>query len=150
MSHISLTYHIIWRTHKSERTIFEDRERDLYNYIFGICKQLNCHLYRINSMPDHVHMCVEVHPTLSLSDFMRTIKKQTSVWIKNNKSLFPCFDGWGNGYAAFTYSAEERNVIIEYIKKQKEHHKRLTFKEEYEFFMKKYQLDLEKDKFLEG
>ena len=60
MSHISLTYHIIWRTHRSERTISEEHERELYAYILGICNAKKCHLYRINSMPDHLHLCLEV------------------------------------------------------------------------------------------
>ena len=74
MSHISLTYHIVWRTKRSQRTITEEHERDLYAYIFGICKEKKCTLYRVNSMPDHVHICVEVHPSIAVSDFVKTLK----------------------------------------------------------------------------
>ena len=148
MSHISLTYHIVWRTKRSERTINEMHERDLYAYILGMCQEKNYHLYRLNSMPDHFHMCVEVHPTLAVSEFMQVIKQETSRWITAHKEWFPHFDGWGNGYAAFTYSVKERPNVIEYIKNQKEHHHKATFREEYEALMREFGLDPEKDLFL--
>lgn len=148
MSHISLTYHIIWRTRCSERTIFEDHERDLYAYILGICQSKKCHLYRLNSMPDHFHMCVEIHPSISVSDFMKSLKQETSHWIKERSAWFPYFDGWGNGYAAFSYSAKDRPIVIEYIKNQKEHHRKESFENEYKELMREFGLDPEKDMFL--
>ncbi len=57
------------------------------------------------------------------------------------------FDGWGNGYAAFTYSVNERPTVIEYIKNQKEHHKVKTFREEYEEWLREMGLDPEDDLF---
>ena len=148
MSHISLTYHIVWRTKRSERTICEQHERDLYAYIHGICKEKNCHLYRINSMPDHLHICVEVHPTIALSEFMQVIKQESSRWIKEHQEWFPKFRAWGSGDAAFTYSVEERQRVIEYIKNQKEHHHKLTFKDEYENLLREFGLDPVTDLFL--
>ena len=148
MSHISLTYHIIWRTKSSRRTISEEHERDLYAYILGLCKEKNCYLYRVNSMPDHVHICVEIHPTISLSEFMQVIKQSTSVWMRDNHDKFPDFEGWGNGYAAFTYSVKERINVVNYIKNQKIHHQRISFQEEYEAMMAEFGLDTSKDLFL--
>jgi len=136
MSHINLTYHIVWRTKCSQRTIKEEHERELYAYILGICTEKHCHLYRINSMPDHVHMCVEIHPTIAVSEFMRVVKQETSKWMKEHREKFPFFDGWGNGYAGFTYSAKERPNVIEYIRNQKEHHKHKSFREEIEEWFK--------------
>ena len=77
-------------------------------------------------------MCVEVHPTIALSEFVRVLKQESSKWLKEHRREFPMFDGWGNGYGAFTYSAKERPNVIEYIKSQKEHHKQKSFCEEYE------------------
>ena len=99
-------------------------------------------------MPDHFHMCIEVTPKISLSDFMQTIKGESSKWIKEHRDWFPHFDGWGNGYAAFTYSVKERPTVVEYIRNQKEHHHKATFKEEYEELMREFGLDPEKDLFL--
>ena len=149
MAHISLTYHIVWRTKCSRPTILEENERKLYAYIHGICKQKNCHLYRLNSMPDHVHMCVEVHPTIALSEFVRVVKQESSKWLKEHRLEFPLFEGWGNGYAAFSYSAKERHGVIEYIKNQKEHHKNKGFREEYEEWLNEMGMELAQDRFLQ-
>lgn len=148
MPHISLTYHIVWRTKRSQPTITEAHERELYAYIFGICKQKNCHLYRLSSMPDHVHMCVEVHPTVALSEFVKVVKQESSKWLKEHNKEFPMFDGWANGYAAFSYSAKERPTVIEYIKNQKEHHKHKSFREEYEEWLQEMGLNPAQDMFL--
>ena len=149
MSHICLTYHIVWRTKYSHRTINEEHERDLFAYIFGFCKKKNCKLHRINSMPDHIHMCVEIHPTISLSEFMKVLKQESSQWLREHKELFPMFDSWGNGYAAFTYSVKDRIKVINYIKRQKEHHKTASFRNEYESLMTEFGLDSKNDKFLD-
>lgn len=74
-------------------TIVEENEKELYAYIHGICKNKNCHLYRINSMPNHVHLCVSIHPNISVSEFMKVLKGETSKWMKDNKDLFPDFVG---------------------------------------------------------
>ena len=149
MAHISLTYHIVWRTLRSQRTIVEEYERELYGYIYGICRQKNCHLYRLNSMPDHVHMCVEVHPTISLSDFVKIIKQESSRWLKDHRHEFPQFEGWGNGYAAFSYSVRERPAVIDYIKNQKEHHRHKSLREEYEEWLLEMGMNPSEDLFLQ-
>ena len=149
MSHISLTYHIVWRTKRSQRTITEEHERDLYAYIFGICKEKKCTLYRINSMPDHVHICVEEHPSIAVSDFVKTLKQETSHWVKEHREWFPMFESWGNGYAAFTYSVKDRPTVIEYVKTQKEHHKMRSFAEEYRSLLMEFGLNPDNDRFLE-
>ena len=148
MSHLNLTYHIVWRTKYSQRTISEEHERDLYTYIVGICDAKQCHVYRINSMPDHIHLCVEVHPTIAVSEFVKVLKQETSKWMRSNRSWFPWFDGWANGYAAFTYSALERPSVIEYIKNQKEHHKVKSFRQEYEEWLQEMGMNPSNDLFL--
>ena len=148
MAHISFTYHIVWRTKSSLRTITEKYETELYAYILGICKNKKCTLLRINSMPDHLHMCVEIHPTLAVSEFVQVVKQESSHWLKEQRTKFPYFEGWGNGYAAFTYSASERSKVVEYIRNQKIHHQKKSFREEYEGMLIEFGLDPEADKFL--
>ncbi len=81
-------------------------------------------------MPDHIHIFSDLHPTLCLSDYVKSIKVSTNAWMKES-GKFPLFDGWQDGYGAFTYSLKEKDIIIDYIKNQKEHHKKYTFLEEY-------------------
>lgn len=130
MSYTQLIYHIVIRTHRSQRTISEAHERELYNYMYGIARNRNVVVYRIGGMPDHVHLLVGLPSDLSVAKFVQELKSVTSAWLKANPN-FPVFDHWGKEYAAFTYSAKERDVVINYIKGQKEHHRTLSFAEEY-------------------
>ena len=85
-------------------------------------------------MPDHIHMLVSLPPTMSLAAFVQRIKTDSSKWLKINPD-FPAFRGWATGYAAFSYSLKDRDKIVGYIMRQKEHHKRKSFEEEYRAFL---------------
>ncbi len=65
-------------------------------------------LYRINGMPDHIHILVSIHSTIALSDFVKNLKTSANTWLKNNKDKFPDFKAWGKKYAAFTIRYQER------------------------------------------
>src|SRR4029453_18222202 len=91
-----------------------DRRDDLFKYIWGIHKNLNCHLYRIGGVDDHVHILTSIHPKLALSDYIREIKTGSSLHIKA-ESMFPDFPGWQDGYAAFPHSIRDRDPVIESI-----------------------------------
>jgi REP element-mobilizing transposase RayT len=100
----------------------EENETELYKYIWGITKKKNCVLYRINGMPDHIHIFSDLHPSICLADYVKDIKLASSSWIKEN-THFPDFSGWQDGYGAFTYSINDKEKIINYISNQKKHHK---------------------------
>ena len=93
-------------------------------------KNHHCHLYRINGVEDHLHIATHLHPSICLSDFVKDIKLSASSFIKN-KDLFPSFNGWQDGYGAFTYSFKEKEKLANYVKTQEEHHKVITFRDEY-------------------
>ncbi len=108
----------------------KNKRNDLYKYISGVLENKKCHLYRIGGVEDHIHIITHLHPTISLSNLVKDIKLSSSEFIKSNK-LFPSFNGWQEGYGAFTYSIKQKDVLIEYVKNQEEHHRIKTFKEEY-------------------
>jgi REP element-mobilizing transposase RayT len=80
-------------------------------------------------MPDHIHLLSDLHPSISLSDYIKGIKVSSSIWMKQS-GLFTHFTGWAEGYAAFTYSLREKEMICNYIKKQQEHHATFSFRDE--------------------
>ena len=129
-SYKQIFYHIVFATKNREATITENHETELYKYIWSVIDSHKCRLYRINSMPDHIHIFSDLHPTISLSNYVKDIKVASNVWIKGS-GKFPGFTGWQDGYGAFTYSCKEKNVVINYIKNQKEHHKTETFYDEF-------------------
>ncbi len=99
-------------------------------------------------MPDHIHILVGIHSTLALSDFVKELKTSTNSWLKLNKDKFPNFQSWGEKYAAFTIRYQEKDVVIEYIKNQREHHRRETFQEEYRRLIEENGIDIDDRYFL--
>ncbi|HOG50740.1 MAG TPA: IS200/IS605 family transposase [Lentisphaeria bacterium] len=129
MSYTRLFYHIIFRTKYSEPTINNAHADDLYRYIWGIVKNQKGILYRINGMPEHLHLFVQLPPSISVSDFVRNVKGSSSKWLMNNP-LFPMFRGWASEYAAISYSERDREMIVNYIIRQREHHQAESFRNE--------------------
>lgn len=81
-------------------------------------------------MPDHIHLLVQLPPTLALADFMRDMKTSTHRYMREEREKFPLFAGWGKSYCALSCSMDGKDTIISYIKNQKEHHRGVTFHDE--------------------
>lgn len=73
---------------------------------------------------------VTLPSTLAVAKFVQEIKSVTSIWLKES-GRFPRFDYWSREYAAFTYSIRDKDLIINYIRNQKEHHQTVSFQDEY-------------------
>jgi REP element-mobilizing transposase RayT len=129
-THKQIYYQIVFGTKHRQPTIAREHDENLYRYITGIIKEKKCHLYRINGIEDHIQIVSDLHPTIRLSDYVKDIKVASNEWIKNS-GLFPTFTGWADGYGAFTYSIREKDMIINYVKNQKEHHLQESFYDEY-------------------
>ena len=125
----------------------QDGRNEFFQYIWGILKNKKCHLYRINDVDDHIHILTSLHPTVTLAGLIKEIKTSTSSWIKR-KNIFPGFENWQDGYGAFTKSHQEKNRVIEYIKKQEKHHEKISFAEELKKLLKEEGIDFE-EKYLE-
>jgi REP element-mobilizing transposase RayT len=129
-SYRQIFYQIVFGTKNRLPTITEEHCRELYQYISGIVKNKNCKLYRINGTEDHLHIFSDLHPSVSLADYIKDIKVASSIWMKES-GKFPAFIGWQEGYGAFTYTVNEKDRVIEYIMNQKEHHRKETFYDEF-------------------
>ena len=148
MSYTRLLYHIVFRPKNSIPAITEKHEECLYKYIWGFIKRKNGVLYRINSMPDHIHMLVQLPPSSSLSDFMRDLKTATNKYMNEEKDKFPLFSGWGKSYCAYSCSASDITDISDYIKTQKEHHKKTNLHDELLKISKECGINIEMKYFL--
>ncbi|MCC6690247.1 MAG: transposase [Bacteroidia bacterium] len=129
-SYRQILYQIVFRTKSGKNTISEKHCDELYKYITGIVKNNKCMLFRINGVSNHLHIVCDLHPSVSLADLVKDIKIASNAWMKSSEK-FPDFDGWSDGYGAFTYSIKEKDRVIEYVKNQKEHHKNFNFMDEY-------------------
>jgi REP element-mobilizing transposase RayT len=135
-------YHIVFCTHNRENTIPVEQQEALYKYIRGIITKRKGVLYRINGMENHIHILSDLHPTVSLADFIKEIKTGTNIWVKES-GKYPKFTSWAEGYCALTYTYRDREMIVNYIKNQKEHHKKVTFEDEYRALLKEHGVQVE-------
>ena len=129
-TYTQILYHIVFSTKNRERCIAKGRRDDLYRYIWGIVKNLNCHLYRIGGVEDHMHLLTTLHPTLALAKYIENVKTSSTSWIRR-EVVFERWPGWQDGYAAFSASIDEKDELIEYVKAQEEHHQSVSFADEY-------------------
>ena len=124
-----IIYQIVFSTKHREKTLDEAGHQQLYNFFWGVLKKHHCHLYRVGGVQDHVHLITSLHPSVSLATLVKDLKGGSSVYIRA-ESLFVNFNGWQNGYAAFTYSVEAKDALVAYVKNQADHHRETTYQEE--------------------
>lgn len=129
-TYTQILYQIVFSTKQREQTLNAEQRPELFKYIWGILQSKKCHLYQIGGVSDHLHIVSHLHPNVALSNLVKDIKLASTTHIKT-KNIFPQFNGWQDGYGAFTYSIKEKEQLIAYVKNQEEHHKKKTFKEEY-------------------
>ena len=115
------------------------RECDLsriFQYIGGIAREMSCFAYKVGGMSDHIHILTTLPTTLSISDFVRILKSNSSKWIKKLDKSYTGFS-WQEGYGIFSVSESNKHTILQYIEKQKEHHTTRTAEEEFAIFLEK-------------
>ncbi len=136
--HIQLIFAVQNRTSLIDK-FWKDR---LYAYMTGIIQNNGHKLLIINGMPDHVHILIGFRTTQALSELVQVVKRDSSKWINENKLVRGKFS-WQEGFGAFSYSHSHLSNVMEYIKNQKEHHRKLTFLEEYKAFLEKFEIEFD-------
>jgi len=114
-------------------------EEELYKYIAGIVKGKDQKPLAVNGMPDHIHVLVGLKPAMRISDLVRDIKNNATNFINEIEWLAQKFC-WQEGYGAFSYSHSAFGNVIEYIKNQKVHHQKRTFREEYYELLERFEI----------
>ena len=120
-----------------QNLIPKSNKEELHKYITGIVQKRKHKMLAINSVPDHLHMYIGMHPDQSVSDLMRDVKTNSSIFINDKKWLKQKFQ-WQAGYGAFSYSKSHSPRVIQYVLNQELHHKKRTFREEYLDFLNKF------------
>ncbi len=99
--------------------------------------------YAVNGMPDHVHIFMSFDPKHSPSETIKEIKRVSTNFI-NSKKWFPGKFRWQNGYGCFSYGKSQIDRVVKYILNQKEHHSKVKFRDEYLAFLKKFEVEYDK------
>ena len=132
--------HIVFHIKTTSPQIDEAHLERVHSYIGQLVNSTGCSVIRIGGIGDHVHVLCLLSRNETVSHLVEEIKRNSSRWIKTLGQEYECF-AWQGGYAVFSVSESLINKTIEYVIKQKEHHKKLSFKEEYIQFLKLYNID---------
>ena len=133
-THLSLHYHLIFGTKHHEPMIAPTWRPQLHAYMGGVLRALGGTPHMIGGVSDHVHVLVGLQATHCLADVVRELKAVSSKWV-HDETKWKGFT-WQEGYGAFTVSASQQERVRAYIAKQEEHHRSLTFREEYLAFLR--------------
>jgi REP element-mobilizing transposase RayT len=135
---------IVFAVRNRQALIQASWEEELYKYITGIVQNKGQKMLAINGTSNHIHFFIGLKPSCCLSDLIREIKKSSNKFIKEKK-FTNCKFQWQLGFGAFSYGHSQLSDVIQYIEKQKEHHRKRTFKEEYLNLLKAFEIEFKKD-----
>ena len=139
-TYTQLLIQFVFAVKNQQSKINENIRTDIERYIAGIIKNNNHVLLAQYCMPDHCHILIGLNPTQSISSLANDIKSNSSKWINENR-IIPYKFNWQEGFGAFSYSKSHLDAVVNYILKQKEHHHKKTFKEEYLEFLEKFNIE---------
>ena len=131
--------HIVFSTKNRQPFLNIEIREELFAYLAGICKNLDCTPIIIGGHVDHIHILCLLNKKLTLIKLIEELKKNSSKWIKTKDPIYNNFY-WQDGYGAFSVNPSEVDKVVPYISNQEEHHKKFSFQDEYRAFLKKYQV----------
>lgn len=139
-TYTQLYIQIVFSVKGRENLIKESFRDELEKIICGIISKQNCKTYAIYCNPDHTHLFVGIHPTISVSKLMEQVKSGSSNWLNSKQYIVGKFS-WQDGYGAFSYSKSHIDKVVKYVLNQSKHHKKQSFRDEYVSFLNKFEMD---------
>ena len=121
---------LVFAVQNRDALLTQDIQIRVFSYISGIITNLKHKSIIVNGTSNHIHILLGLHPTVSVSDTVHDIKRNSSLFI-NNEKLCPYRFSWQDGYGGFTYSHSQIKDVYNYIENQVSHHRQRTFREEY-------------------
>ena len=125
--------HLIFSTKNRRETIPPELQEQLWAYILGTANNLKIKTLAVGGTANHVHLLLGLPPTMPLSEAIQKLKANSSRWLGEHGIVFQ----WQEGYGAFSVSTSQLDQVTTYIRNQREHHKKMTFEEEFLALLKK-------------
>ena len=136
----SVLIHLIFSTKNREPFISAAVERELHRYMAKILRALKSPSLTIDGTTDHLHILFSLSRVIKIADLVQEVKTDSSKWIKTLGPEFRNFH-WQKGYGAFSIGQSQVPTVKRYIVRQKVHHQRVTFQDEYRKFLKRDQIE---------
>lgn len=133
----NMIVHLVFST-QDRQPWFTDTEKmnSMHAYLGGVSAKLECPTLTIGGVADHVHLLARLGRTISLADWVKELKRASTVWMKKEWPEFATFH-WQAGYGAFSVSQSNTDAVVKYIRHQAEHHRAKTFQEEFRAMLRK-------------
>ncbi len=131
--------HITFSTKYRYPFIDKNISEELYSYLGGICKNLECNPIIIGGHKDHIHILCLLSRKIALMKLIEEMKSHSSKWIKTKNIKYQNFY-WQRGYGGFSVNPTEIGIVEKYILEQDIHHIKKTFQDEYRTFLNKYKI----------
>jgi len=141
-SYSNLLTHIVYSTKNRRPLIDPELESRLFPYLGGILRQLGGKLYTVNGVEDHVHLLAELPASLAVAEAIGKIKGSSTHWIHESFPDRSAF-AWQRGYAAFSVSKSNVPTVARYIERQKAHHKKWSFQEEFVKLLRRHGVSID-------
>jgi REP element-mobilizing transposase RayT len=141
-TYTNLLFHIVFSTEGHAKLLTKERRVEVFAYMAALVKEKGGRPLIINGVDDHVHMLVELPPTMSLSDLLRFVKANASRWFKQRFGL-PF--AWQRGFGAFSVSRSGVKTVAQYIADQEQHHQVRDFRTEFVTMLQKNEVEFEEE-----
>ena len=134
--------HLVFSTKNRKELIHREIESRVWAYMAEVCKRHGMSPIQIGGIETHAHVCVGIPTTMSSSDAAKHIKGDSSYGIRREFEGMSNF-GWQDGYGVFSVSRSGIDGVVDYIKRQREHHSKQSFEDEYRALLKKHGIDFD-------
>jgi REP element-mobilizing transposase RayT len=140
-SYVSSVFHVVFSTKGRTQAIRTDQLPKLWNYLAGIARNLRIHVLAVGGIENHVHILLALPADQKLSDVVRTLKCNSSRWMRETSSRF----SWQEGYGAFSVSPSHLERVKHYIAHQEEHHRSRSFEDEFLAMLQSANMHFDRD-----
>ena len=140
MSYVSSYVHCVFSTKERRPLITAQLRQRLCPYLGGIARENKIKALSIGGVADHVHLLLSLPATMTVAKAMQLIKGGSSKWVHKTFPEQRLF-GWQTKYGAFSVSVSQLDGVIEYIETQEEHHRTMSFQEEFIALLKKHRIE---------
>jgi|ERR1700722_14646083 len=142
VSYVSSYHHCVFSTKDRRPVITPALRQRLWPFLGGIAQHNKMKAIEIGGVEDHVHILLSIPSTVSIAKALQLIKGGSSKWVHETFPEHRLF-GWQKKYGAFSVSVSQLDKIMEYIKNQQEHHRKMTFQEEFLALLKKHHVEFD-------
>jgi REP element-mobilizing transposase RayT len=131
--------HLVFSTKNRERILMPAIQTELHPYLAGTLDNIECPSLQVGGVEDHVHLFFGLSRTRTVAEVVEAVKTSSSKWIKTKGAAFAAFR-WQSGYGAFSVSQSDADAVITYIRNQAQHHRKMSFQDEYRRLLERYRV----------